>query len=313
MRHAAVLAAAALLQACGNSVPTLPGDGARDATGLCLSCGRPFQLVDLPQLENVLVTDDGRVFLTGQSNLYELHRDADGGYGATALLADGTGCSGLAQYRRTVFALCSGGSGPTDMSALMAIRLDERPPLPRRVFQLSGMSLPNGMAATDGALYVTDGPIAVEPKIVRLDFDPADPETILGQQTWLPTFPDYPNGLVIDGDHLYTTLYRPGIGGSVARIEIRADGSAGTLRRVAARGIMDDLALIGDWLVVTDWQGNALFAVDREGRPLDETEPGTFAQPSAVALAGPPLFDEPVLLVTERYTGNGVWVLPMRP
>jgi hypothetical protein len=34
-----------------------------------------------------------------------------------------------------------------------------------------------------------------------------------------------------------------------------------------------------------------------------------FAQASNVIVAGPSMFDQAAILVTERYTGDGLWVL----
>lgn len=306
MRRAICLLVAALLCACGESqrdrAPT--GDDPRD---LCLNslCGSPRQLVDLPDLENVLVTDGGRVFVTGQQGLYEIHRDADGRYRATTMF--GGGCSGIVQREASIYALCTDAAGA---SALMLFDADAGEPVPESIFTLTGMTLPNGLAAgPDHTLFVTDGPIAVEPKIVRLQLDSADPRVVLAQDTWLATLPDYPNGLAIRGGQLYTTLFNPTTAkGDVARIAIQDDGSAGPLERLHTRGIMDDLELAGDTLLVTDWQNNRLFQIELDGTLVQETDVLSYSQPSSLAVAPAAWFDPPAVLVTERYSGRGLWV-----
>jgi hypothetical protein len=120
-------------------------------------------------------------------------------------------------------------------------------------------SLPNGIVAVDGGLYVTDGPVAADPKIVYLAIDPADPTHILSQNTWLSTLPDFPNGLTYQGAALYVTNYRPGFSGQVTRLVVNPDGSAVTPEDIAPRGIMDDLTVVDDTLLVTDWQNGGLF------------------------------------------------------
>lgn len=132
-------------------------------------------------------------------------------------------------------------------------------------------------------------PDPLTPKIVRLTLDPADPLKLLSQETWLSTLPAFPNGLVVDGDAFYTTLYVPPIG-SVARIRLLPDGSPGPVEPLYTLGIADDLSVVGDTLLVTDWQGNRLIQLDLDGQLLQATPFLSFRQPSAVNLIGPPLF-----------------------
>ena len=301
MKHLALAALALGLLGCEGSVPA----GGENSVP-CMDCSTPEKLLSLPQLENSLFTGNGRLFVSGQADLYEVLRDGEA-YRAVAML-DGTGCSGLAEHRGYLYALC-GGSGPTDFSGLYAMPLNEPQAIPEPVFELQDMTLPNGMVVARGALFVTDGPVASQPKIVRLALDPSDPTAVLGQTTWLDTLPDYPNGLAWDGEALYTTFYRPGGDGHVSRLGFDADGGFAERSDLAARGIMDDLIVAEDTLVVTDWQASALFQVGLDGVLRQETAANTFAQPSSVVLAGPPLFDTTVLLVTERYTGDGLWVI----
>ncbi len=278
-------------------------------SGLCLNCGTPTQILDLPQLENILLTSSQRLFVSGQSNIYEVVRSAEG-HSANPLLTDGTGCSGMAETRKHLYALCSGGTGPTDFSGLYALDLEDAAGTLTLIYQLNGMTLPNGMAATTDELYVTDGPIAVEPKIVRLSIDPGNPLSITQQQTWLNTLPEFPNGLTYREGALYSTFYLPGVSGRVVRIDIQDDGSPASAIELAQRDIMDDLNFFEDTLLVTDWQSSALFQISLDGELLQETTPFRYAQPSSVTVAGAPLFDQPLLLVTERYTGNGLWASP---
>ncbi|HUP91544.1 MAG TPA: hypothetical protein VM074_04790 [Solimonas sp.] len=266
--------------------------------------------MDLPDLENLRIADNGRVFVSGQQNLYEITRDGSGAYSATALLGAGSGCSGMAFNGGTLYALCPGQSDPTDLAGLFALDVATPGATPQQVYSLAGMSLPNGMAWDEvgGYLYVTDGPIAAEPKIVRLKVDAADPRHIVSQETWLALLPQYPNGLALRGRSLYTTLYQPGSGGTVARVDIQADGTPAAPVAIYAGGIMDDLSVAGDTLLVTDWQGGAIFQIGLDGTLLQTTDPLSFSQPSTVELASGPLFAPGDVLVTERYTGRGLWV-----
>lgn len=289
----------AALAACdssgGNIAAPLP-----DARSLCLSpaCGARQLIVDLPQLENIAYTSNGRLFVSGQQNLYEITRDSEG-YQSRALFENAGGCSGLTEQRGHLYALCPGG--------LHAVALDDPQAQPVLVSALSGFTLPNGLAAgADHRLYVADGPIALDPKIVRLQLDPEDPLRLLNQEVWLRTLPEFPNGLAIRDGRLYTTLYVPPLG-TVAATDIAPDGSAGAIQRLALRGILDDLAVYGESLLIADFQNGALLQTDLDGTVLQQTGALSFMQPSSVEVAGPPLFDEPTVLATERYLGRGLW------
>ena len=61
--------------ACEGDGPAADGGS---ATPLCLNaaCGARRQVVDLPQLENIAYTSGGRLFVSGQQNLYEITRIA---------------------------------------------------------------------------------------------------------------------------------------------------------------------------------------------------------------------------------------------
>lgn len=299
-RWVAALLLAALLSACGDGDPAR--DGVQDdPRALCLSsdCGARRLIADLPQLENIAFTSSGRLFVSGQQNLYEIQRTGADTYRAFSLFEAGSGCGGLTEQRGHLYALCSGG--------LYAVRLDDPVARPVFVSALSGMTLPNGMAAGEGnRLYIADGPIAVQPKIIRVQLDATDPLRVLAQDTWLSTLPEFPNGVAIRNGVLYTTLYVPPLG-TVAAIEIQADGSAGPIRRLALRGIYDDIAMYGDTLLVADFQNGALLQYELDGTLIQQTGILRFAQPSSVHVAGPPLFDQPTALATQRYLGRGLW------
>jgi len=277
------------------------GPDEESATPLCLNaeCGARRQLVDLPQLENIAYTSGGRLFVSGQQNLYEITRIAADDYQARAMFATEGGCSGLAEQRGYLYALCPGG--------LHALSLADPDAAPVLISPLVGMTLPNGMVAgADNQLYITDGPVALEPKIVRLQLSSDDPLRVLQQDTWLLTFPEYPNGLAIRGQRLYTTLYLPPVG-TVAAIDIKADGSAGPIQRLAMRGIMDDLSVYGESLLIADFQNGALLQLNLNGEEQQQTGFLSFNQPSSVAVVGAPLFDVPTAVATERYLGSGLW------
>src|SRR3546814_13967439 len=62
------------------------GESATDPATLCVDnqCGEKTVLLTIPSAENILFADDGRLFVSGGSNVFEITRDDDA-YTATAL------------------------------------------------------------------------------------------------------------------------------------------------------------------------------------------------------------------------------------
>jgi hypothetical protein len=117
---AIVAISSVLLSACRSSGGNYEIDNAA-LQELCLDCGTPSQIVNLPQLENSLFTSNGRLFVSGQSDLYEIQRDGHV-YSADALLPEG---SGIVEDKVTLYALCSGSDGPTYISGIYTMPLDD--------------------------------------------------------------------------------------------------------------------------------------------------------------------------------------------
>ena len=137
---------------------------------LCLTadCHEKTVLMEMPSAENLLFSDDGRLFVSANGGVFEITRDNAGAFAATRISADGcTGGLGLAIARNHLYAICSGG-------LLYGGELTAQPAL-TELFALEGMCIANGMAeGPDGHLYVVDEPLSSvncvpDPKIVRLN------------------------------------------------------------------------------------------------------------------------------------------------
>lgn len=296
--RSALLAAGLLLAACGSD-----GDGgsatAPDPAALCVSsdCGSKTVLLTIPDAENLIFSEDGRLFVSGGTNVYEIGRDGDGAYQATALYEPGCNFTGLAIVGDVLYANCFDGQ-------LYAAELTAQPQL--RAIHDYGMAAPNGLVdGPDGELYATNGPLATnalpDPKIVRIDLNPDDPFTVDAQTTWFTAGLLAPNGLRRRGDTLYVSNSGLGGLGEIRTVQIAADGSAGeSAQLLRFIGLPDDFSLVGDHLLVANFLTGAIMLYDGNGEQLQRTAPLVFSFPSMVGTGRPPLFANTDILVTEK-------------
>jgi hypothetical protein len=302
-----------LLAGCGSSTApeskalVVPAKGEPAAADLCVSssCGESSFLVHIPDAENILFGPGGRLFVSGGQNVYEVTRGPYGEFAARPLAAQPCNFTGLAIHRNHLYASC--GEGP-----LYAGKLAGDVAL-APIYRFEGMCIPNGTAVgPDDRLYVVDEPLNClqpDPKVVALTLDPADPLKVTAQQVWVQGSPAgllwmgqdnvlrFPNGLLRDGHTFYGTD-----GGSVYAVSVGNDGAAGEVTPLFFEETAhDDLALGGsDGLLVTDFFKGRIFLLARDGTLLQQTDPGTFSEPSAVRLGQPPLFERTDILVTDK-------------
>jgi len=288
------------LAACGGSQSDpSSGGGAVAPASLCVSssCGVKTRLLDIPGAENTLFTPDGRLFVSGTQNTYEITKDA-AGFHARPLFSGTCNFMGLAQVEETLYAACS-----SDMQ-LYAANLTNAMPVLAPIYHLAGFAMPNGMAAgLSGELYLADGPLSTQPKIVRLQIDPDDPTKVVGQDDWLQFSTTFPNGVVRVGNTLYITLSTlvPLLLGEVATIGIQPDGSPGTLQEFGTVGLSlpDDLSIVGDQVLVALYSEGAIALVG-SGGVTAQTDPLSFSFPSSIKPGRAPMFVPTDLVVTEK-------------
>lgn len=305
-----------LLSGCNDSssrsvaAPATDTEQAVGAAELCLSseCSQYLPLVDIPDAENLVFSDDGRLFVSGGLQVYEVSREA-GGFSAQAIADGDCNFTGLAIQDDTLYAAC--GSGALYAGQLTAA------PLLSPIYSLVDMCLPNGIAiGPDRQLYVVDATLNANsqaclppnPRIDRLTINPDNPLEILSQELWLQGSAAgglafgldnqlrFPNGLRSEGPVFFGTD-----GGSVYSVAQLPGGAAGEVIPLYFTPTeLDDLGLLGDGVLVTDFFQGRILLLSKTGVELQSTDAGRFFSPSSVRLGQPPMFLPTDILVTEK-------------
>lgn len=297
VRFALALLLGAALAGCGGDA----GQPTSTPPALCVSegCGALRPLLAVPDAENLLYSDTGRLFVSGGTGVFEV-REEGGALRAEPLAPEPCNFTGLAQRGAVLYAACFDGR-------LYAAQLTATPRL-SPIHEL-GIASPNGMTrGPDGALYIANGPLDAglslpDPKIVRVAFDANDPMQVASQSDWLASGLMAPNGLASDTTALYVTdsSAQPLTLGRVLRVALAPDGSAQAVEEVARfNAVLDDLSLVGDQLLVSLFTEGAVALVAPDGSVTQRTGALGMAFPSSVMAARPPLFPAGALLITEK-------------
>lgn len=299
---------AALCLGCNSSGGAGSNDDGAQAERLqgprCVSeeCGSKQRLVDIPGAENLFFSDDGRLFVTGNENIYEVLK-VDGTLRAEARSAGSTGGSGfggMAQRGDTLYVTMF------DDGGLWAARLDEQPEF--SLIHPLGLAMPNGMSdGPDGELYVVNGPLEPglppDPKVVRLQFSSADAMQVVDQQDWL-ALPGYqPNGVARRERSLYITASRllPPSLGVLLRVDVDEGGDPSEVHELLEfTSIPDDLSVAGDVLLLSFFSDGAIAVVSLQGELISRSASQSFDSPSQLRVGRPPLFSSREIVVTEK-------------
>lgn len=299
-------------------------------------CGNTYTVADgIPDAENSLFTTDGRLLVTGGTNIYEIKP------GEAVPLYEGTAnFTGMAEYKGYVYALamktefglppsCSIPNllDPGAMTAmvsclaetftdhvLLAAKIQSGKLSFREIYSLHDVLIPNGMVSDgQGNLYIANETFLPGGSIIRLKLSASDPETVTAQEVWANSGKGVisPNGMSLRNGQIYFTDFNmfSFTQASVKKIPIMANGSAGQSFTLYERtGMFDDLAagtLYGKTgVAVADFiKGSIVFLEDtgvKKYSPDYETSPALFAGPSSVRQGNGPGFSSDDLIVTEK-------------
>lgn len=274
---------------------------------LCLltACGDVTPITTVPDAENSLITSEGRLFVSGSFNLYEITKNEDGIFENHRLVEDDYYFMGLDEYKGSLYALRTG-KGLNAMlkpepalviGDLSAINPSDEARPSEDIFTeipLPDMAMPNGLTIdSQGHIFISD---TMGGKIVRFDISEDDPTNVDGPYDCGLTGLMAPNGLVVDGSYLYITDV-----GSVKKAEILKGGSLGPMKTLfSGRVYLDDLTVFQGTLVVCDYMSGTIFQLSAQGKILRETKLETFAFPSSVNIAHGPMFETGDIVVTEK-------------
>jgi sugar lactone lactonase YvrE len=267
-----------------------------------LAGGTRTTLVEgIASAENLFITSDARLFVSGDEGVYHVARQADGTMRADNLLpAPDCRFGGITEARGTLFVNCYGPNDSHVYGAKLGPALDLR-----RIATLKGVSLANGLTADEsGHLYVA---CTGQDKIMRLTLADSDSLAIAKQEVWLAGSGTFTNGIKYASSKLYWTDFT-----TIKSVVIGSNGQPGRPRDLATRlTFLDDLFVDEQGIVVADWLGGAVRTYGLGGIEKSSTTVA-INMPSAVLRAkGRVGFSQDALLITEK-GGNRVSVLEPR-
>lgn len=304
-------------------------------------CGKRSVIAEsIPDGENIFFTSQGRLFVTGGTNIFEISDEGNGVFAADEL-SDGGMFLGMAEFENYFYVLLAkftpdpngekvdlreifepGGAkqvlynlrrSVSEYVLLRAPLIADEPLSFEELYTFEDASMPNGMVVDQqGRLYITDTTYFPLGKIIRID----PHSSPLTMEDWLTTDDGItsPNGIAISGNKLYFTdldlsnLTR--ISRQVKAVSIDVDsGKPGPIHTVFERigpSLFDDLIIENisgeNVLVVTDYfEGRLIFLVEtKAGVTLLHETAPGYFACPTSVARGQGDFDSDSLLVTEK-------------
>lgn len=291
IRFTLLVSSVAILAGCDPVVnPTCNGD-ATASYDLGLSKMKSIATVEgIEAAENLLFSSTGRLYVSSYGNgVFEIVRGAGGKLEKVQRAPGNPPCkfSGLAEREGILFANCMCSSG-----SFLCAAAETSAPSFEPVFELEGVDLPNGLGLdpVSGDLFVASG---YEAAILRLGLSDEAPFAVLSSGHWMDSSGALTNGLKVFGGKLYWTstnglkvtdlVSKPGAGRTII------SGSLG----------LDDFYVDARGMLVTDYLGGKVYALDACGNMLGETTAKLSSPSSVLPALGRLGLGETDLVVTE--------------
>lgn len=273
------------------------------------------KVATIPSAENMRMTKDGRLFVTGSQGIYEIKKGNDK-YTTNKLNTDNCQYKGLAEMNDWLYTLCIESYGGLDSTApfykfastsIWAYPLKEDPStakLRRLSPVVSAYFLPNGMDALpekNQLIVADDNPLfdyAISLVDIRFESNEPVGVRITGSQAqWINEAQGVTRAKgvrVIDNSVFFTAK------GELRRVDLDENGEPITTATLLYKdkSIFYDLAPYCDGVVIADFLKGQLVYVNKEGTKAQVIQKGLFT-PSAVVMNAAPMFDDDVYLVSE--------------
>lgn len=251
---------------------------------------------ELNEAENLFFTADGRLFVSGGEDIYEITRAADGTYQKTDYFDEDCLVEGIVDSGNYLYGVCTLNNDDSQRSFLIAGELTAHSKF-HSIAPLTPGSIPNGMAIDKaGRILIT---LSVTNQIVRVTM--AAPLTVENVEVWAENL-SFVNGIKVVDDAVYTTTLELTLVSHFVRIPVLPDGSAGKPEILYQRAltVLDDIFPWDDGFIVTDFVNGTLLFWDDDRGVYAETPAGTFFGPTSLAQGAPPMFDPSQLIIAEK-------------
>lgn len=271
----------------------------------CSSTEKTY-LLSIPDAENAVFTTDGRLFVTGGANAYQIKKDKDGNFTKTEMYSGTGNFTGIAQRGNYIYtvALISSDNG-TRVSLfdakLPCLNDANAVPALREIYQFKNVNLMNGIGFDrSGVLYVADT-LGAKIVSVNISYDRKGNPAV-AEKIWLECDLSLnilvPNGISIFNSVIYFTDLN-----SVKSAAIEPDGSPGKVSVIYTGGLTDydDLEYFNNGLLVPDYLSGGILYVSLDGKTIKDAVPsGVLAGPSSIIQGKEPMFSSDEFIVTQK-------------
>jgi len=251
---------------------------------------------EVNEAENLFFTEDGRLFVSGGEDIYEIEREASGTFKKSDHFDENCLVEGIVRSGSYLYGVCTANDDESFSAFLLAGELTKDPVF-RTIAALDNASIPNGIAVGPaGLLFIT---YTLRNQIVRVTL--ASPLQVAHTEIWADDLAAV-NGIKYVDQSMYVTVLDSDLFGRLLRIPVLDDGSAGAPVRLyeQALTVLDDIAPFDAGFIITDFLRGTLIFWDAARGMYARPPMQTFYSPTAVAQGRPPMFTERQLLVTEK-------------